>query len=335
MRKLVLLFFALPIIIQCTANQKFQPVEQTRLLMDTFVQIVVYNDQKSNAELNAIIEKALDRIKQIDQITNFYNDSSLISYVNQTAGNQEVSIDSVLAEILSASGMISELTDGNFDVTIGKVKKLWPFSSEQPVVPDSAKIIEALKYVDYKLIELKNNKIKFSKPGIQIDLGGIAKGYAIDEAIKVLQNNGIKDALVNAGGDLRAICSKLTCGKRKIWIKHPRKPEAFFGHFRMDEGSVATSGDYERFFIIDSVRYFHILNPKTGYPARKCVSVTIQASNAMLADALATVVFVMGPEKGMIFVKSLPNVECIILFEKNNQLNYVATDGITDIKIIN
>ena len=201
---------------------------------------------------------------------------------------------------------------------------------DNPRVPDATEIKNQLEHVDYRLVELENHNIKFNRPKIKIDLGAIAKGFAIDEAIRVLQQYGIKDAIVNAGGDLRAVCSSLTQGKRKIWIKHPRIENKLLGYFQMDNGSVATSGDYERFFIKDSVRYFHILDPKTGYPARGCVSVTIQTDNAMIADALATTVFVLGSDSGMNFVEKLSGVEAIILFEQNKKINWTASSGLKD-----
>ncbi len=335
MNRFLVLLVTLPIFVSCTTKQKFQPIEQTRLLMDTIVQIVVYDNQIATSEITAIINKAFDRIKHIEELSNFYSDSSQLSFVNQNAAVREIEIDTSLAKMIAASLMISELTDGCFDITIGRAKELWQFDAEQPEIPDMKSVKKILPFVNYKLIRLRGNKIKFLKRGVKIDLGAIAKGYAVDEAMQVLQQHGIRDALVNAGGNLRAICSDLTRGKRKIWIKHPRQPEAFFANFPMDDGSVATSGDYERYFIKDSLRYHHILNPKTGYPVRACVSVTIQAANAMLADALGTAVFVLGPEQGMIFVNSLPRVKCLILVEKNNQLSWNVSNGFINLNFIN
>ena len=221
-----------------------------------------------------------------------------------------------------------------FDITIGSIKKLWNFSSNNHFVPNSDDIKKSLEYVDYQLIDIKNHKIKFLSPGVEIDLGGIAKGFAIDEAIRILQKNNIKDAMVNAGGDLRAICSKLTRGKRKVWINHPRIGNERFGYFQMDNGSVATSGDYGRFFFQDSIRYHHLLNPKTGYPANKCISVTILTKEAIIADAMSTTVFVLGPELGMDFVDKFENIEAIILFEQDEKLKWNISNGLKNRFII-
>ena len=328
MRKTLLLLSIILMISQCHQKTEFYPIEETRVMMDTFIQIVIYDQQRPKQELKHIIDLAFDRIEQIDRITNSYVDSSLISYINQNADKTPVNIDSVLEQILNVSLKISEISSGAFDVTTGVIKEMWAFSSDNPTIPDSLQIKEKLKLVNFHALKLYDHQIYLSMPGMKIDLGGVAKGYAIDEAIAVLQKNGIKDALVNAGGDLKAICSDFTRGQRRVWIKHPRKPEALFGYFPLDSGSVATSGDYERFFIKDSVRYHHILDPKTGFPSRKCLSVTVQTSSATYADALATAIFVMGPEQGMIFVNKLPNVEALIIFQKNGKLSFIASDGL-------
>ncbi len=323
------LMFLLVIVlgIKCRTEQPIRSVEQTQILMDTFIQIVVYDQHKPEQEIHQIIDAAFEKIEKIDQITNIYNDSSKISLVNQRAGSDFVRINPTLKHLLEKSIDISQKTNGAFDNTVGLLKNLWGFHSDTNFIPHPDSIKKYLEFVDYRLIELNENTLRFRKAGLKVDLGGIAKGYAIDEAVEVLKLYNVKDAMINAGGDLRAFCSALTKGKRKIWIKHPRKIDQakLFGYFKMDEGSVATSGDYERFFIEDGVRYHHILHPKTGYPARECVSVTVQAENAELADALATALFVMGPEDGMNFVESQKNVEAIILFEENNQLNWIAS----------
>jgi thiamine biosynthesis lipoprotein len=253
---------------------------------------------------------------------------SQISFVNKNAFSRPIAVDTSLLKILRLGLEVSEKSDGNFDMTIGAIKKLWHFGTDSSQVPDSSSIRRNVNFVNYKLVELSGNTVKFKKSGLNLDLGGIAKGYAIDEAMRIIKEAGIRDAMVNAGGDLRVISGKLTRGKRRILVKHPRKEGAMVGFFPLDSGSVATSGDYERFFIEDSVRYHHILDPKTGYPSRKCVSVTVQTTNATIADALATAIFVMGPDKGMIFVNKLPDTEALIIYQNENGLDYIASAGL-------
>ncbi|MBC8183953.1 FAD:protein FMN transferase [candidate division KSB1 bacterium] len=328
MRKIPRFVVIILIFISCSSSQKFNPVEQTRILMDTFVQVQIFDQDKPEEELKRIIEATFQRIEEIDSITNNYNDSSLIAFINRNAGLKSVVLDSILEYIIQTSEKISEESNGLFDITIGSIKQLWNFSSDNHRIPKSDEIEKKLNDVNYQLIKLKNHKIKFLSPGIEIDLGAIAKGFAIDEAIRVLKKNNITDAMVNAGGDLRAICSELTRGKRKVWIRHPRIENRRFGYFQMDNGSVATSGDYERFFFQDSIRYHHILNPGTGYPANECVSVTVQTEEAIYADGLSTAIFVLGPKMGMELVKKLTGVEAVILFLRNGELDWIVSSGL-------
>lgn len=316
------------LLVNCSNNEQIQPLERAKVLMDTFVQISIYDQNRTTEELNQIIEQAFDRIEAIEQITDNYDDSSFISLINREAGTKPIVLDSVMYDLIRESERISKLANGAFDITIGSVKQLWNFSEDNPRIPGDELLNQHLQSVGIEHINLEENKLRFDSAAVKIDLGGIAKGYAIDQAIQVLKQNRITDAMVNAGGDLRAICSDLTIGKRRVWIKHPRKADVLYGYFQMDEGSVATSGDYERYFIYDSVRYHHILDPKTGYPARGCVSVTIQASNATEADGLATAVFVLGPDLGLKLIESLPEVEGIIIFEERGKLKWKASAGL-------
>ncbi len=319
------LIFTLVFFIKCSNNQQIQPFERTKVMMDTFVQISIYDQNRSKDELNQIVDLAFKRIAEIEQITNDYNDSSFISMVNREASHRAIVLDSVMYDLMLESERINKLSGGAFDITIESVKQLWNFSEDNPRIPGDSLLAQQLRSVGAEYLKLKDRTLQFDASGVKIDLGGIAKGYAIDQAIKVLKQNKITDAMINAGGDLRTICSDLTRGKRRIWIRHPRNVDVLYGYFPMDEGCVATSGDYERYFIFESVRYHHILDPKTGYPARKCVSVTIKAPTATEADGLATAVFVLGPEPGLELIKSLPEVEGIIIFEEGGKLKWKAS----------
>lgn len=328
MLKKISLIATLVFFINCSNNQQIQPFERTKVMMDTFVQISIYDQNRSQEELNRIVDLAFKRIAEIEHITNDYNDSSFISMVNREAANRTIVLDSVMHDLILESDRINKLSGGAFDITIESVKQLWNFSEDNPRIPGDFLLAKQLRLVGAQHIKLKDRTLQFDAPGVKIDLGGIAKGYAIDQAIKILKKNKITDAMINAGGDLRTICSDLTRGKRRVWIRHPRHAEVLYGYFPMDEGCVATSGDYERYFIYESVRYHHILDPKTGYPARGCVSVTIKAPTATEADGLATAVFVLGPEQGLELIEKLPAVEGIILFEEGGKLKWKASTGL-------
>jgi thiamine biosynthesis lipoprotein len=175
-----------------------------------------------------------------------------------------------------------------------------------------------------------------------IDLGGIAKGYAVDLALTKLAALGFADVMVEAGGDLRAAASELTEGQRNIWVRHPRKPDQFFARFAMSSGAVATSGDYERFFEHEGRRYHHILNPRTGYPAGtlsgeiQTVGATVTAPTSMLADAFATAIFVLGPERGIALANRLEEIEAMIIFFEQGNLRWRASNEFMNkLKILN
>jgi thiamine biosynthesis lipoprotein len=183
----------------------------------------------------------------------------------------------------------------------------------------------------------QKNFIYFRQSGMAIDLGGIAKGYAVDRGLAILQQAGFRDAMITAGGDLRTVSSPLTAGRRYIWIRHPRPAHSdsaasdtateFFGKFRLDAGAVSTSGDYERFFIKNGQRYHHIIDPHTGYPARRSISATVIAKNSVIADALSTTIFVLGPERGIAVADSLPDVEAMIIYQDQQQIKWRATES--------
>lgn len=305
------------------------------IFMDTFFQVSIYDQDKPIDTLERIMHLTFDRIAFVDRIANIYSDSSLISRVNREAAYSEVEIDTVLRQLIQASADISIISGGAFDITIQSVERLWNFTPEHYCIPGDALLAYHLKWVNPRHVVLRNNRVTFTSPLVKIDLGGIAKGYAVDEAIGVLQRNGVTDALVNAGGNLRALCSDLTRGQRRVWIKHPRKLNELFGYFPMDAGCVSTSGDYERYFIADSVRYHHILDPRTGYPAWKCISATVQAASAMMADALSTAVFVLGPKDGLVLLEELPKVEGVILFEEQGKIHWVVSSGLIEAFSVN
>ncbi|MBN1154176.1 FAD:protein FMN transferase [candidate division KSB1 bacterium] len=334
-RKYIFLSTLLLIFCVCGGQDSLQPIVKTKFLMDTLVEISVYDQDISEEEVTALIDAAFIEIAYLDSLYNNYNEFSYVTYINNNAYKTAVPLDTGLVNLLTTSIHVSELSNGAFDITIAPVLDAWNFGGDVPNVPEESAIRSALSRTGYNFLEIKNNKVKFLKKDMKIDLGGIAKGYVVDRAMSSLVKNGITDAMINAGGDIRTICGPMTENKRSVWIRHPRKREKLFGRFQMDTGSVATSGDYERFFISDSVRYHHIVDPKTGYPADKCVSVTIVSENLMVADAFATAVFVLGPDAGLGFIERLPEIEGIIIYEKNDSLVYKVSSGLVDKFLVN
>jgi thiamine biosynthesis lipoprotein len=213
----------------------------------------------------------------------------------------------------------SALTSGAFDVSIRSLSALWGGKGKLKEIPEAREIEEKLPLVNYKniILDERNQTVEFKKKSMALDLGAIAKGYALDRAIKVLQGKGIKEALINVGGDIRVIGER----RWKVGLQHPRKENEFLTVIKLKNRAIATSGDYQRYFIKECKRYHHIINPETGYPALECMSVTIIGPEAILVDVLATGVFILGPGKGMKLVESLKDVEGIIIDSQGRVLS--------------
>ncbi|MFQ5708428.1 MAG: FAD:protein FMN transferase [bacterium] len=276
------------------------------------------------------VAQAFDAVKRVEDLTTSFSDSSDIGQVNVNAGRNYYPVDDEVLEIVRQAQEISKLSHGAFDITILPLLRLWRFKSAHPRVPNQAEISAKRALVGYNKIDIKGNEIQLPERGMGLDLGGIAKGYAVDRAAELLRAFGYEDFLIDAGGDLRAFAGPLTRGRRTIWVRHPRTREGFFAKIKMDSGAVATSGDYERYFEIDGKRYHHVLDPATGSPGRPAVSVTIFAPTTARADAVATAVFVLGPQQGMAFIEKDSDLEGLIIFEKDSNLQWTVSQGIAN-----
>ena len=204
-------------------------------------------------------------------------------------------------------------THGALDISIEPVAGLWRFDEANPAVPDPRRLAQAASLVNYEEIEIAGPRVRLKRTGMALNLGAIAKGYAVDRAMRVLENSGIKHALINSGGDLKTIGSRGDGQPWSIGIQHPRNPEKLIAAFSLSGKAVATSGDYQKYFMRGQTRYHHILNPENGVPAMETMSSTVIADSVVDADALATAVFVLGPEKGIELIDSLDGVECMLV----------------------
>jgi len=241
------------------------------------------------------VEKAFSEIKRISLKYSFEKKESYLSKLNRG----EVSIDAETKYLLSFASRLYEESSGAFDPTIGKLKILWGFNSK-PRLPSAGEIKEALKFVGLDKLRFENGKI-ISK-GVLLDFSAFAKGYAVDKACDILNKSGIKSALIDAGGDIRVIGTKPGGLPWQIGIKNP-VGAGIIKVIELKNSAIATSGDYENYFIKNGKRYHHILNPKTGYPAWGLHSVSAIAATAMEADAYATAVFVLGKDGGLSFAR--------------------------------
>lgn len=279
--------------------------KESRIAMGTFVEVV--SPDKDAAKL------VFDEMGRIEDLLSKYKNESEISRLNKNVA-LVVSPDTLY--VIKEAKKIWMVTAGIFDITIGTLMDIWGFTDRDYKVPTESQIKEALRLVgsDKILIDEDKRQINFGLEGMKIDLGGIAKGYAVDCAIKKLKKAGVKSCLVNAGGDIYCLGDKF--GKPwNVAIQNPRG-KGVIDCFKLKDKAVATSGDYEQYFINEHKRYSHIFNPKTGYPVDPgVISVTVIASNCLTADALATSIFVLGKQKGEELAKRFANVEVRIIEE--------------------
>ena len=308
---LLTLLIVLLMAVSCTAPMKF---EETRDLMGTYVKVVIYADEGIAEEA---INDTFARMEEIERIATTWDSEGEAFKLNQN-GYSDTPSDELL-ELINLSLYYSELTDGSFDITVQPLLDLWEYNPdadkqfwELDESTQKPEINKALKLVGTDQIIIKDNTISFKEEGTKITLGGIAKGYAVDEALEVLKGMGIKYALVDAGGDIGTIGSKPDNELWDIALVNPDDTSQSLATFRVSDKAVTTSGNYERYFDPEA-KVGHIMDPKTGYSVTGCISVTIIADSCTQADVLATGVFVMGPEDGMRLVDSLDDVECFIV----------------------
>lgn len=280
------------------------------------------------------INGAIKEIERIENLISTYIETSEISIVNQNAGIQPVKVSSEVYDLIYRSLKVSELTGGLFDITWASMDKIWKFDGSMTALPADSIIKKSVKLVNYKNVSLNkdSSSVFLRQKGMKIEFGAIGKGLAANKARDTMKSLGIANGIVIAGGDL------ITWGKpedKQTWtigIANPENPELALSWLDVNEMAVVTSGDYEKYAMIDGKRYSHIINPKTGYPAYGLRSVTIICPDAELADALATSVFLLGEKEGLDLVNKMKGVECIIIsdnfsiFTSNGvKLNYYDT----------
>ncbi len=301
---------------------------ETKEMMDTYVTITIYHNDENEAMDS--IDAAFDEIKRIENIASIYNNSTEAYKLNQ-----DKRIDNPppeLLELVQLSIHYWNITNGSFDITINPLLNLWSYDPNEDTqfwdlnqTQQEEAINETMKYIGSDKITICENKSIILQKNMSITLGGIAKGYAIDCAINVLDDKGIKHALINAGGDIATLGDKPSGNKWSISLQNPQDEDEYITEFKLDNMSIATSGNYERYFN-KSKNVGHIMDPKTGYSAYNSSSSTIIAKNCTSADVLATATFVMGPIKGINFINSLNGIESLILPYGNVTDLYVSSN---------
>ena len=297
------------------------------LLTSPFEMTVVAKD---TVEANQYIDLAIAEVKRVENLVSDWKPETQISHVNQNAGIQPVKVDDEVFQLVKRSIKISTLTDGAFDISYASMDKIWKFDGSMKEMPTPEAIKKSVEKVGYQKIILdeKEKTIFLRDKGMKLGLGGIAQSFIADNIRNLLKSKGCTSGIANVSGDIAA-WGKQPDGKPwTIGIINPMNKNKIFATFPLIDSSVETSGTYEKYVVFDGVRYSHIINPKTGYPAQGIVSVTIFAKQTEIADGLAKGVFLYGVEAGLDLVNQLKGIECIIVDSKGK---IYASKGI-DIK---
>lgn len=293
-------------------------VEERRLAMGSQLHLTAHTADEPAAR--AAFAAVFTEFDRLDALLSVWKPDSDVVRLNAAAAGAAVAVHDDTRRVLHAAQKVSEWTGGKFDITFGALAEVWKFDHDQDNrVPAAAEIAARLPRVDYRAVAVDDGPgtAAITRAGVRVHLGGIGKGYAVDKAIAILRAAGLRDFLIQAGGDLYA-AGQAADGPWRLGIQDPRGQAGdAFAMVELRDATFSTSGDYERYFVKDGVRYHHLLDPATGQPARGSRSVTIVARDATTADGLSTGVFILGPDKGMALVEQLPDVEAVIVTADN------------------
>jgi FAD:protein FMN transferase len=271
--------------------------------------------------VRALFDAATAEIVRLEKLMTTWDPSSEVSKVNAAAGKAPVHVGPETFDVIREALHTSEISDGTFDITFETLHGLWKFDQDlDPHPPTAAAVHAQAKYVGYKHVKLDPaaSTVFLDEPHVRIGLGGIAKGYAVDHASKVLVDGGLLSFYAQAGGDLYTRGNKPDGSPWIAGIRDPRGPENdYFASMAVSDHAFSTAGDYERSYVVGGKRYHHIIDPRTGYPATASRSVTIWAPNALIADEIDDAVFILGPERGLALVESLDGVGAVIVDAHN------------------
>ena len=298
-------------------------VQSEGAAMGTHLAFAAFTTKDVDAsKARAAFDAAIVEIRRVEAVMTTWRPDSEISKINSAAGKSPVAVSDETLSIIKDSIHTSEISEGTFDITFQTLHGLWKFDEDLDPHPPADKDIKArLPFLGFRNIVVDDAKktVMLAKDKTQIGLGGIAKGYAVDRAVAILDKAGLTSFFVQAGGDLFARGRKPDGSEWQAGIRDPRGPESkWFAKLPLSDHAFSTAGDYERSYIVGGKRYHHIIDPRTGYPATACRSVTIWAPSALVADEIDDAVFILGPEKGLKLVESLDGVAAVIVDAKNN-----------------
>ncbi|MBT9153034.1 MAG: FAD:protein FMN transferase [Firmicutes bacterium] len=298
--------------------QDYATIESARrdvLMMDTFVQLIA-----DGRRANVVLDEVLAEMKRLEALLSAHAVGSDVYRINNAALTK-VTVSQETIDVLLIAKDAFNRTGGAFDVTVGAVLKVWGFGTDDRRVPSAAELTEAMSGVGFGFVEFDAAEkwVRLNHPATRLDFGGVAKGYIVDRAVELIAARGVEHAVVDAGGDVRVRGGRPHTQRwrparlARVGVQHPGDREKLIAVVKLMDGAVLTSGDYERYFIADGVRYTHIIDPRTGLPVRGLSSVTIVAPQAAVADAIATAVMVLGRDEGLALIEAWPEIEGLLI----------------------
>ena len=307
---LLLLLFSL----STFAQENFK---RTLILMGSRFDITVVASNEK--EGNKYIDSAIFEIARIEKLISSWDVNSETSLINKLSGIKPIKVDKELFDLIERSIAISTLTNGAFDISYASMDRIWKYDGTMREMPSEEKISSSIKKVGYQniIIDKEAQTVFLKLKGMKIGFGAIGKGYAADKAKALLIEKGVKAGIINASGDLNAWGKQANGRDWMVAITNPLNKNKVFSWLPINDSAIVTSGNYEKFISFNGIRYSHIIDPRTGYPSTGIISTSIMTSNAELADAISTSVFVMGVETGLDFINQLKGVDCIIIDEQN------------------
>ena len=295
-----------------------QAYTRTLSIMGSRFDITVVANTES--ESNTYIDLAINEIQRIEKLISSWDANSETSAINKNAGIKPVKVSRELFSLIRRALRISEITDGAFDISYASMDRIWHFDGSMKAMPSEETIAASVALVGYQNIVLDRaaSTVFLKKKGMKIGFGAIGKGYAADKAKSLLMDKGVSAGIINASGDMNTWGKQPDGSNWKVAVTNPMDKDKAFALLSLNNGAVVTSGDYEKYVNFNGIRYAHIIDPRTGYPAHGIISATVFAPMAEMADALATSVFVLGIDVGLDRINQMSQVECIIVDDKGN-----------------
>lgn len=314
-KKFIIILVFLFLLVGCSSNKTNNVKLETGYKLGTVVKIKIYDQ-----EAKKLIKESFELLDEVENKMSSHIAESEINKINRQAGQQVVKVSADTYYVLKKALKYARLSQGVFDPTVGPLVRLWRIGTKEEQIPQEKELKKRLKLVDYSELKLKSEgRVFLTKEGMKLDVGGIAKGYAADKIIDYLKEKDVQSAYIDIGGNVSVLGSKPDNDFWQVGIQDPKKDRGkVLAAIGVKDKTIVTSGNYERYFMKNGKRYHHLLNPNTGYPARKdIISATVVTNNSLQADALSTAVYILGSKEGLSLINKLDDVEALLVTRNN------------------